>query len=97
VNGEPESDKTFAGGMEFNGPWGDVQSANITPDKTGISYYDESRFIETMRTGSVMGRPLNPIMPWDTYRHMNDEDLKAMFAYLRTVKPVQNRVKRAAN
>jgi mono/diheme cytochrome c family protein len=97
VNGEPESDKTFAGGMEFNGPWGDVQSANITPDKTGISYYDENQFIETMRTGLVMRRPLNPIMPWDTYRHMNDEDLKAMFAYLRTVKPVQNRVKRAAN
>lgn len=96
VNGQPEEDKAFAGGMEFKGPWGDVQSANITPDKTGISYYDENRFIEAMRTGSVMGRPLNPIMPWDGYRHMSDEDLKAIFAYLRTVKPVVNRVKRAA-
>jgi mono/diheme cytochrome c family protein len=94
VNGQPEEDKAFAGGMEFKGPWGDVQSANITPDKTGISYYDENRFIEAMRTGSVMGRPLSPIMPWDSYRHMNDEDLKAIFAYLRTVKPVVNRVKR---
>jgi len=97
VNGQPETDKQFAGGMEFKGPWGNVQSANITPDKTGISYYDENRFIEAMRTGSVMGRPLNPIMPWDGYRHMNDEDLKAIFAYLRTVKPVVNRVKRAAS
>lgn len=96
VNGQPEEDKAFAGGMEFKGPWGDVQSANITPDKTGISYYDENRFIEALRTGSVMGRPLNPIMPWDSYRHMNDDDLKAIFAFLRTVKPVQNRVKRAA-
>lgn len=96
VNGQPEEDKAFAGGMEFKGPWGDVQSANITPDKTGISYYDESRFIEALRTGAVMRRPLNPIMPWDDYRHMNDEDLKAIFAYLRTVKPVVNRVKRVA-
>jgi mono/diheme cytochrome c family protein len=95
VNGQPEEDKAFAGGMEFKGPWGDVQSANITPDKTGISYYDENRFIEAMRTGSVMGRPMNPIMPWDSYRHMSDEDLKAIFAYLRSVKPVPNRVKRA--
>ncbi len=97
VNGQPEEDKAFAGGMEFKGPWGDVQSANITPDKTGISYYDENRFIEALRTGTVMGRPLNPIMPWDGYRHMNDQDLKAIFAYLRTVNPVVNRVKRTAS
>ena len=96
VNGQPERDKAFGGGMEFKGPWGNVESANITPDKTGISYYNENLFIEAMRTGSVMGRPLNPIMPWDTYRHMSDEDLKAIFAHLRTVKPVENRVKRAA-
>ncbi|HWZ83413.1 MAG TPA: cytochrome c [Terriglobales bacterium] len=97
VNGQPETDKAFAGGMEFKGPWGTVQSANITPDKTGISYYDENRFIEAMRTGSVMGRHLNPIMPWDGYRHMTDDDLKAVFAYLRTVKPVENRVKRSSS
>jgi mono/diheme cytochrome c family protein len=97
VNGQPEADKAFAGGTEFKGPWGVVQSANITPDKTGISYYDENRFIEAIRTGSVMGRKLNPIMPWDGYRRMTDEDLKAIFAYLRTVKPVENRVKRAAS
>jgi mono/diheme cytochrome c family protein len=97
VNGQPERDKAFAGGMEFKGPWGNVQSANITPDKTGISYYNENLFIEAMRTGSVMRRPLNPIMPWDSYRHMNDQDLKAIFSYLRTVKPVENRVKRAGN
>src|SRR5262249_2023650 len=70
VNGRPEEGKSFAGGMEFKGPWGEVQSANITPDKTGISYYDENRFIEAMRTGTVMGRRLNPIMPWDSYRHI---------------------------
>jgi mono/diheme cytochrome c family protein len=96
VNGQPEADKAFAGGMELKGPWGDVQSANITPDKTGISYYDEKTFIEAMRTGTVMGRKLNPIMPWDGYRHMTDDDLKSIFAFLKTVKPVENRVKRAS-
>jgi mono/diheme cytochrome c family protein len=97
VRGMPDETKAFAGGQEFKGPWGDVLSANITPDKTGISYYNETLFVEALRTGTVMGRPLNPIMPWDSYRHMNDEDLKAIFAYLRTVPPVQNRVRRAAS
>ena len=89
-------DKALAVEWSLKEPWGNVESANITPDKTGISYYNENLFIEAMRTGSVMGRPLNPIMPWDTYRHMSDEDLKVIFAHLRTVKPVENRVKRAA-
>ncbi|HLQ78179.1 MAG TPA: cytochrome C, partial [Terriglobia bacterium] len=96
-DGQPERDKAFAGGVEFKGPWGKVESANITPDKTGISYYNENLFIQAIRTGSVMERQLNPIMPWGGYRHMNDEDLKAIFAYLRTVKQVENRVKRPAN
>jgi mono/diheme cytochrome c family protein len=97
VHGQPDTKKAFAGGAVFKGPWGTVSSANITPDRTGISYYNEKLFLEAMRTGSVMGRSLNPIMPWDGYRHMTDEDLKAIFAYLRTVKPVENRVRRAAN
>lgn len=93
VRGMPDQGKILAGGQVFKGPWGTVTSANITPDKTGIAYYNEKIFIDAMRTGNVMGRQLNPIMPWDGYRHMNDEDLKAIFAYLRTVKPVQNRVR----
>jgi mono/diheme cytochrome c family protein len=97
VRGQPDQSKALAGGQVFKGPWGTVTSANITPDKTGISYYNEKLFLEAIRTGSVMGRPLNPIMPWDGYRHMTDEDLKAIFAYLRTVKPVQNRVVRESS
>lgn len=94
--GQPDETKAFAGGNRMKGPWGDVVTANITPDKTGISYYNEKHFIEAMRTGKVMDRPLNPIMPWGYYRNMSDEDLKAIWAYLRTVKPVENRVRRAA-
>jgi mono/diheme cytochrome c family protein len=80
----------FAGGKhidKFPTP-----SANITPDPSGISYYDEAMFVRTMRTGHVGARALNPPMPWWVYRNMSDDDLKAIFAYLRTVKPVQNRV-----
>jgi len=82
----------FAGGFPFSGPWGTVVSANITPDPSGISYYDESLFLEVMRTGSVKARPLNPVMPFSVYKNLTDDDLKAMFAFLRTVKPVQHRV-----
>ena len=83
---------SFAGGFPFPGPWGNVSSANLTPDPSGIPYYDEALFLQTMHTGSVKARPLNPIMPVKVYSHLSDEDLKAMFAYLRTLKPVQHRV-----
>lgn len=83
-------------GMEFAGrakidefP---VASANITPDASGISYYDEAMFITVMRTGQVGARGLSVPMPWWNFRKMTDEDLKAIFAYLRTVKPVYHRV-----
>lgn len=80
----------FAGGMQIEGfP---TRSANITPDPSGISYYDEDLFVRTMRTGHVGARALNPPMPWWVFRNMSDEDLKSIFAYLRTVKPVHNRV-----
>ena len=51
--GVPNTDLSFAGGMSLNGPWGAVSSANITPDPSGISYYDEALFITTLRTGHV--------------------------------------------
>ena len=82
----------FGGGMRFTGAWGEVSSANITPDASGIAYYDEAMFINTLRTGQVGARKLNSIMPWSYFRNMTDEDLKAIYAYLRTVKPVQHRI-----
>ena len=83
---------TFAGGMSFKGPWGEVTSPNITPDPSGISYYDEALFLQVMRTGHVGARKLNSIMPWGYFRNMTDDDIKSIFAYLRTVPPVQHRV-----
>ncbi len=69
-----------------------VTSVNITPDPSGIPYYDEGLFIQAMRTGRVVARELDDMMPWAAYRHLTDDDLKAMFAYLKTLPPVKHRV-----
>jgi hypothetical protein len=69
-----------------------VASANITPDPSGIPYYDEAIFLKAMRTGEVGARELNKVMPWTVLRNMTDQDLGAIFAYLRTLKPVQHRL-----
>jgi mono/diheme cytochrome c family protein len=90
---EPLPGLDFAGGLPLYGPWGKVASANITPDPSGIPYYDEAMFLRTIRTGRVNGvRPLNQIMLWKYFRNMTDEDLRAIFAYLRTLRPVRHRV-----
>lgn len=83
---------SFAGGVVLEGPWGKVASANITPDASGISYYDEALFIRAMRTGYVNARALNPVMAWWRIRNMTDSDLGAIFAYLKTLPPVKHRV-----
>jgi len=90
--GQYDMTMAFAGGFHLKGPWGDVTGPNITPDPSGISYYDETLFLEVMRTGRVKARDLNSIMPWSWFRNMTDDDLKAIFAYLRTVKPIHHRV-----
>ena len=82
----------YAGGFVMKGPWGEVASANITPDASGISYYDEAMFLNVMRTGKVQARKLNDIMLWGYFRHMTDEDIKSVFAWLQTLKPVSHRV-----
>ena len=82
----------FAGGFILEGPWGRVASANITPDPSGISYYDETLFVQALRTGYVKARELNQIMPWWHYRSLTDDDLKALFAWMRTIPPVKHRM-----
>jgi hypothetical protein len=82
----------FAGGYVLAGPFGRIASANLTPDASGIPYYDIDMFTSAMRTGSVGARPLNTVMPWTTYGTMTDRDLADIFAYLRTLPPVQHRV-----
>jgi len=73
-----------------------VASANITQDPSGIPYYTEAIFIQTIRTGKVAGvRPLSAAMPWVFFRTMTDADLRDVFAYLRSVAAVQHRVNNA--
>jgi mono/diheme cytochrome c family protein len=68
-------------------------SANLTSDASGIlSYYDETLFIQTLRTGHVKARKLSAVMPWIAVGNMTDDDLKSIFAYLKTRRPVQHNV-----
>jgi mono/diheme cytochrome c family protein len=90
--GQPIRGLEFAGGYQLKYPGGEVTSANLTPHATGIAYYDEHLFLEVMRTGHVHARQLNSVMPWAFYRGMTDDDLKAIYAYLRTLKPINHAV-----
>lgn len=76
------------------GPWGISFSANLTSDATGIGNWKEEQFIKALREGKFKGldgnRMLLPPMPWPTIGKMTDEDLKAIFAYLQSTKPIKN-------
>jgi cytochrome c553 len=79
----------------WTGPWGYSVASNLTPDPTtGIgTRYTEASFIAAMRTGKKPnGTMMQPPMPAEVYQNMTDDDLKAIFAYLRTVKPIRNAV-----
>jgi mono/diheme cytochrome c family protein len=79
----------------FAGPWGVSYARNLTPDNlTGIGIWSEEMFMTTIRTGRHWGvsRPILPPMPWFNYAKMTDQDLRAVYAYLRTLKPVKNQV-----
>ena len=80
----------------WTGGWGQSVASNLTPDPaTGLgTRYNEAKFIQTMRTGKKPeGIQLLPPMPTDVYQNMKDEDLKAIYAYLRTIKPIRNAVR----
>jgi hypothetical protein len=78
------------------GPWGVSFAANITSDSTGIGNWSEAQFFTAMRKGKFKGlesnRDLLPPMPWQNFRNFTDEDLQAIFAYLKSTKPVHNPV-----
>lgn len=76
------------------GPWGISYAANISSDSTGIGAWKEENFMRSLREGKSKGleggRQLLPPMPWPNFRKLTDEDLKSMFAYLKSTKPVHN-------
>lgn len=98
VVGEP-----FAGGFEFNLPGGMAQSANITPDmENGIGKWSEADFLIKFKQyadTSYHGIKVAPgekqsVMPWTMYAGMDSSDLKAIYAYLRTVAPVNKPIQK---
>lgn len=94
--GQPLKGMAFSGGntLVFDGRRS-AASANLTPSTNGIPYYTEALFLETIRTGRVRERAISDLMPWSFYREMTDEDLKAIFAYLKTLQPVDHYVDNA--
>ncbi|MEO8766717.1 MAG: diheme cytochrome c-553 [Ginsengibacter sp.] len=78
------------------GPWGISYAANLTSDSTGIGTWTESQFILCLREGRSKGlagnRQLLPPMPWQNFKLMTDDELKAIFAYLKSSNPVKNSV-----
>jgi hypothetical protein len=80
----------------WTGGWGQSVASNLTPEpETGIGRrYNETKFIQTMRSGKKPeGTAVRPPMPVDVYQNMKDDDLKAIYAYLRSIKPIKNAVR----
>jgi mono/diheme cytochrome c family protein len=79
----------------WSGAWGVSYAANLTPDEaTGIGLWSEDAFVKAIKSGKHMGagRPILPPMPWFWYNRLPDEDLKSIFAYLKSLPPIVNKV-----
>ncbi|MDX5438467.1 MAG: c-type cytochrome [Pontibacter sp.] len=76
------------------GPWGASFAANLTSDPTGIGNWTEEQFFRAMREGKAKGvannRDMLPPMPWPMFAKLEDEDMKSIFAYLKSTTPVKN-------
>jgi len=76
------------------GPWGTSFAANLTSDESGIGTWTEDQFKRALKQGLYKGlegsRPLLPPMPWQNFKNITDEDVHAMFMYLKSTKPVVN-------
>ncbi len=90
---------SFAGGREFQLPWGIIRSGNITPDKqTGIGSYTSHVFINKFKAydpainalATVKDKDFNTIMPWSMYAGMTTSDLSSIYLYLHSLKPIRN-------
>lgn len=84
-------------GTAWAGPWGVSFAFNLTPDtETGMGEWSEATFIQVARTGKHQGQPnsrdILPPMPWFNMKDLSEADLKAMWAYLRSIPPVKNQV-----
>lgn len=96
--GKPVLEKSFAGGREFQLPGGMLHSANITPDpETGIGRWSEETFVKKFWSFSdpehlPAAEGYNTLMPWSMYAGMTNQDLSAIYAYLMSLPPVNQKV-----
>lgn len=76
------------------GPWGVSFASNLTPDETGIGNWTEEQFKKALTEGKLKGldgsRPLLPPMPWMNYTTLTDEEIHAIFSYLKSITPIKN-------
>lgn len=100
--GEPYYEDKLASGRVWEKdpayPGWDIRAPNLTPDKeTGLGNWTDGEIARAMREGvSRDGRPLFPMMPYQTYaKTLSDEDTLAVIAYLRTLKPISNKMERS--
>ena len=93
--GQLDMSLDMAGGNAFASPQGTIAATNLTTDPTGIGNWDEATFVTVMKTGKF--GTLHPIMPWAVASGMKEEDLKAIYAYLRTLKPISHVVANGPN
>ncbi|PKB15604.1 c-type cytochrome [Flavobacterium sp. 5] len=105
--GKPIEGMELAGGFEFPMVTGGiVKSANITQDKnTGIGKWTEADFVKRFKSytdstyvpNKVTKGTFNTVMPWTMYGKMKEDDLKAIYAYLKTIKPIHNSIEKFVN
>ena len=78
----------------IRGPWGTSYTRNLTSDSTGIGGWTEEQFKKALTQGKYKGlegtRKLLPPMPWENFKNMKDEDVRDIFAYLKSTKPIKN-------
>lgn len=76
------------------GAWGVSFAGNLTSDETGIGNWSEEQFRKALTQGKYKGmdngRGLLPPMPWPQFSILKDEDIKAIYAFLKSTKPVSN-------
>ncbi|HJW27673.1 MAG TPA: hypothetical protein VJ508_00310, partial [Saprospiraceae bacterium] len=93
----PQEGIVFGGDLtSYVGPWGTSYSANLTPDVTGIGDWTFEMFRKAFTEGKFNGvdggRPIMPPMPWQGFAHINNDDIHMIWTYLRSLKPVSNKV-----
>lgn len=100
TKGKPEMEFAYGGNRVFKMPNGEVRSANITPDlETGIGNWTAETFVSKFKlyadsnaSYKIAPDQVNSVMPWGMYSGMDTSDLRSIYAYLRTIKPIKNAI-----